>query len=1003
MRAGKGTIQRGLSWRRALWITAWTVLLPAAGIWLADMRAAQAQAGPAPVLEETPGEIPDPLPRDPADETHPRIKPGQNPMEPVKVFIRFKIRPGNREEQLLALAGGKLKRKYERIVNAFAAEMPLAAVSQLEILPTVAGIEYDKTVYAADFELDNAWGVQHIHSEVCHAGGIKGGGVKVGVIDTGVNYNHPDIAGNYRGGYDFVNKDSDPQDDNSHGSHVAGILAALDNSQGVVGVAPKVELYALKVLNQYGNGGYSDIVAALEWSVTNGIQVVNLSLGSVGDPGTTVEQAFANAAAAGLVIVAAAGNQGNAEGTGDNVIYPARYQSVIAVAALNPANQRAVFSSTGPAVELAAPGVDILSIQHNGPGYTTKSGTSMASPHVAGAAALLIDAGISSTLVRTALQLTADDLGNPGRDSFHGFGLVDPVDAANPPANLAGPDVRIIEPAEGSDYALGEAVHFVGQALDPEEEDLSDNLWWSSSRDGGPFLPGSASWYALLTEGDHVITAMGYDAGDKTDSDSITISILNHPPVVTITHPSDGAVFDPGTVLTFTATVSDIDPVDKDLTSAGLVWTSSNGEWLGTGSSISVVLSEGAHRITAAITDTHGKTGEATITVTAGGLFTTSTDIDNGRLGAKGSLSFDPLTGTYTVLGSGDDIGNRADAFHFVYKEWQGDFDFQADVNLGGGNPAQEWSKAGLMARKNLTPGSVNLTARVRRTGEYSTQWRPVANGKTYATPSRLKAYGLNPGRQRLVRRGNTFSTYYLGKSNQWVLVDKNLVVMADPILVGFCVGSHDPGVLATGMFRNASLQASSGAYANLFEEQGDIRGDLSGAKGAMDFDPWTGVYLIQGNSGDAAGMEEAFHYAYKRWSGDFNLVADVSIQDGNAGQTGIKAFLMARQNLLSGAVNLSLRVRRDGQCGTQWRTGSDTPEASQDSQEPAAGRNPNRYRLERTGNTFSAYFMNRDGNWILADRREIEMTDPILVGLGVAGKDSGKNATGSFRNVVLE
>jgi len=807
MRSKNGLFHFGLIWN-SVWKPAVLVLLIlAAGDWM-ESRPAQGQLGPWPVVEETPADIPNPLPRDPSDETRPRIKPGQNPLDPVNVFIRFKSRPGNREEQLLALAGGKLKRKYEMLVNAFAAEIPWAAVSMLENLPPVEAIEYDKPVYVLDFELDNAWGVKRIQSGVCHAGGIKGNGVKVAVLDTGVNYNHPDIAVNYRGGYDFVNKDADPLDDHGHGSHVAGILAALDNSQGVVGVAPKVDLYALKVLNLFGTGGYSDIVAAMEWSVTNGIHVVNLSLGSVSDPGTTVRQAFDSAAAKGLVIVAAAGNEGNPEGTGDNVIYPARYDSVIAVAALDSANRRASFSSTGPAVELSAPGVSILSLQHNGTGYVYKSGTSMASPHVAGAAALLIHAGIASNLVRTALQWTADDLGNTGRDFLYGLGLVDPVSAANPPPNSAGPDVRIVEPAHGSNFALGEAVRFTGQAIDPEEQDLSSNLWWSSSRDGGPFLPGSASWYALLTEGDHVITAMGYDAGDKADSDSITISIINHPPVVTITHPADGAVFNPGTALTFTGTVIDADPVDQDLTSAGLVWTSSIDGTLGTGPSVTAVLSPGVHTITAAITDRYGKTGEAAITVSSSGLFTTSTDIDNGRLGAKGSMRFDPLTGTYTVLGSGDDIGNRADAFHFVYQEWRGDFDFQADVSVSGGNPTQEWSKAGLMARQNLTPGSVNLTARVRRTGEYSTQWRTVLNGKTSATATRLKAYGLNPGRQRLVRQGNTFSTYYLNSTGQWILVDKNTVAMADPILVGFCVCSHDPGILVTGTFSNVVLQA---------------------------------------------------------------------------------------------------------------------------------------------------------------------------------------------------
>lgn len=178
-------------------------------------------------------------------------------------------------------------------------------------------------------------------------------------------------------GWDFVNNDADPFDDNGHGTHVAGTIAAADNGSGVVGVAPEATLYALKVLDQSGSGVFSNVIAAVQLAVDLGIQVTNNSYGSTQDPGSLVQAAFDNAAAAGMLHVAAAGNSGNCLGTGDSVLFPARYGSVIAVAATDQADVSPCFSSTGPTVELAAPGVSINSTAPGG-GYQVLSGTSMA-------------------------------------------------------------------------------------------------------------------------------------------------------------------------------------------------------------------------------------------------------------------------------------------------------------------------------------------------------------------------------------------------------------------------------------------------------------------------------------------------------------------------------------------------------------------------------------------------------------------------------------------------
>ena len=209
-------------------------------------------------------------------------------------------------------------------------------------------------------------------------------------------------------------------DDNGHGTHVAGTIAAVDNTVGVVGVAPQASLLAAKVLNRQGSGYLSDVIAGIDYCVQNGAKVVSMSLGSSSDV-QALHNAVDAAYADGVLLVAAAGND-----YGGAVSYPAAYDSVVAVSATDSNNNLASFSNVGPEVELAAPGVSILSTYKDG-GYATLSGTSMATPHVSGVAALAIQANplMSNVEVRALLQNTADDLGAVGKDNLFGYGLVD--------------------------------------------------------------------------------------------------------------------------------------------------------------------------------------------------------------------------------------------------------------------------------------------------------------------------------------------------------------------------------------------------------------------------------------------------------------------------------------------------------------------------------------------------------------------------------------------------
>jgi len=253
--------------------------------------------------------------------------------------------------------------------------------------------------------------------------------VLVAVIDTGIYYLHEDLIDNYVPlGYDWVNDDTDPMDDHGHGTHVAGIIAAtIDNNVGIAGLA-QVKIMAEKALDEWG-WGYDDWVAnAIIHATDQGADIISMSLGGYGHS-ELIYEAVRYAYSNNVLLVAAAGNDGT-----DMPFYPAAYEEVIAVTATDSNDQRPWWSNYGEYdVEIAAPGVDILSTVPWG--YATKSGTSMATPHVSGVAALVLSVNPNATTyrVRYWLRLTADDLGDSGYDIYYGYGRVNARKAVENP------------------------------------------------------------------------------------------------------------------------------------------------------------------------------------------------------------------------------------------------------------------------------------------------------------------------------------------------------------------------------------------------------------------------------------------------------------------------------------------------------------------------------------------------------------------------------------------
>jgi subtilisin family serine protease len=368
----------------------------------------------------------------------------------VAVIVAFA--EGRYDPTTVGAAGGLIIEEFKSMGMLYAV-IPPSAFAGLAQNPAVEFVESDGQIdiaQASTSEYSESWALEDIGAEPVHSSNYTGKGIKIGFLDTGIDYNHPELSPNYKGGYDFINSDDDPMDDNGHGTHVAGILAAASDGEGIVGVAPDAEIYAIKVSDAKGRGSFSGLVKGINWSIENGMDIVTMSI--TGKSGSkALAKAVANAYNEhGLVLVAAVGN-----GSGE-VLYPAAYEQVIGVGSVTKDDTLSSFSLTGSEVELVAPGSGIKSAEIGGE-YRLSSGTSMATPLVTGAIALLLgsdekawentgmvdgDGAWTNDELREVLRRTAKDLGEKGKDDSFGYGLL----------NLDFPDrqaeVSVASPAE---------------------------------------------------------------------------------------------------------------------------------------------------------------------------------------------------------------------------------------------------------------------------------------------------------------------------------------------------------------------------------------------------------------------------------------------------------------------------------------------------------------------------------------------------------------------------
>ena len=302
------------------------------------------------------------------------------------------------------------------------------AKEALEKRPGVAHVDYNYLrlpYYEANdprFLAGGQWDLFRMQAPIAW-NKILGVGSRVAVIDTGIASGHPDLQGKIADQKDVVHNDDVAEDDRTgHGTHVAGTVgAATKNGLGVAATCPGCKILAVKCGNASGLLD-SDIVQGIYWSVNNRAKAINLSLGAE-ENSRILKHAVDYAWDRGVVVVAAAGNENT-----NRPSYPAAYEHVISVSATDRSNKRARFSNYGTTVDVAAPGVEILSTVPGG-GYGIKAGTSMASPHVAALAGLLAAQDRSALEIRRRIQRSATDLGAKGKDQYYGWGLINAKEA----------------------------------------------------------------------------------------------------------------------------------------------------------------------------------------------------------------------------------------------------------------------------------------------------------------------------------------------------------------------------------------------------------------------------------------------------------------------------------------------------------------------------------------------------------------------------------------------
>jgi hypothetical protein len=426
--------------------------------------------------------------------------------------------------KLVAAHGGELHHTYQTVFGGFAAELPPAAVQQLRSHPAVAYVEPDQVMTIDVTQLNATWGLDRADQRALpldtrYTYELTGAGVRVYIIDTGIRTTHQEFGGRAFGAFTAINDGNGTNDCNGHGTHVAGTVGGT-----TYGVAKQVALYAVRVLGCNGSGSTSGVIAGVDWVTANRVApaVANMSLG--GGASTALDQAVQNSIAAGVTYAIAAGNS-NANACNGS---PGRVPPALTIASTTSTDARSSFSNFGTCVDLFAPGSGITSAYAGSDVQTAVlSGTSMASPHVAGAAALILQSDPSSAPAAVAQVITSSAttgvVGNPGLGSPNRLLF---VGAAGPPPPPPPPNAPPV--AEFTWSCSGLTCTLDGRS---STDDTGIATYaWDLGKSPDPTASGAVVTVTYPHEGARIVVLTVTDLGGLTNSITKTIQVGSEPP-----------------------------------------------------------------------------------------------------------------------------------------------------------------------------------------------------------------------------------------------------------------------------------------------------------------------------------------------------------------------------------------------------------------------------------------------------------------------------------------
>lgn len=546
----------------------------------------------------------------------------------VQLLVKPKVSMS--EAALDAILSAQGAREHDRIkvLDVRLIRVPARAADKLmKALENNKDVEYvepDHVAMAVNtandpyFIAGNQWSLSKIEAPGAWATTVGSSSVVVAVLDSGVRASHPDLSGKVLQGYDFVNSDADADDDNGHGTAVAGITASsTNNGVGMAAVSWNSMILPVKVLGANGSGSYSAMANGITWAADNGARVINLSLGGTASS-RTLQNAVNYAWNRNIILIAAAGNNGN-----DIPFYPAACSNVVAVSATDSADRRPSWSNFGSYVDVAAPGVDILTLQGTS-SYANSNGTSFSSPVAAGVVALMAAANpsLSNVGVVDALLKNNDDIGAAGYDVYYGHGRVNArravaavVESVSPDATA--PVVTINSPANGATVAgtvnlnlaatdnigVTKLELYIGGVLYAESSSATASFSWDTKA----YLDGNCS-----------IEARAYDAANNVAISSIIVNVKNSTvldtiaPVATITSPSGGSRLKGSTVRVNVSASDNLGVTKVELYINGRLFGTSTSSTASFNWSISKI-SSGAHTLQAYAYDAAGNIGSSNL------------------------------------------------------------------------------------------------------------------------------------------------------------------------------------------------------------------------------------------------------------------------------------------------------------------------------------------------------------------------------------------------------